>query len=179
MYIPHVVQPPPPQKKSWITFLPSFYHKVRLVEGSSPSEGRVEVFANGAWGTVCDDDWDLKDAAVICRQLGFPGAESALRYAAFGRGDEGQGILLDDVKCNGHEVTVFLCPHSGVGIHSCGHYEDAGVRCALQNGKGSPWYNTFSFQPVPSHLVILIVLFSFFPWHSVFFTPLCTYMHFT
>ena len=103
--------------------------KVRLANGNSPNEGRVEVFWNGTWGTVCDDSWDLYDATVICRELGFDGARvEAFSRAAFGAG-EGMAILLDEVDCEGDEATVFDCPHGGLTRHNCRHSEDAGVRC--------------------------------------------------
>ncbi|XP_038052405.1 deleted in malignant brain tumors 1 protein-like [Patiria miniata] len=100
---------------------------VRLVGGSDSMEGRVEVFWNGAWGTVCDDLWDLRDATVICRELGFREAYAAPIGAAFGEGTV--DIVLDDVRCTGNEETVFDCPARSLGVHDCVHSEDAGVRC--------------------------------------------------
>ncbi|XP_063962816.1 deleted in malignant brain tumors 1 protein-like isoform X2 [Lytechinus pictus] len=101
---------------------------IRLVGGSSPTEGRVEVFVNNAWGTVCDDLWDMNDANVACRQLGFGRATSAPGNARYGQGSG--SILLDNLGCTGGESSLFSCSHNGVGSHNCGHGEDAGVVCS-------------------------------------------------
>ncbi|CAB4000670.1 deleted in malignant brain tumors 1 -like, partial [Paramuricea clavata] len=106
--------------------------EVRLV-GGSHNEGRVEVYYKGQWGTVCDDNWDIRDARVVCRQLGFQDAEAAYQ----GRNvPDGTGrIWLDDVYCRGHESALFSCRHSGWETHNCGHSEDAGVRCNVTGGR--------------------------------------------
>ena len=97
------------------------------MNGADSSEGRVEVFLSEMWGTVCDDAWDLRDASVVCRQLGFPLAKEAVSHAAFGPGVH--PILLDYVGCGGDEHTLMDCSHSGIGKSRCDHTEDAGVRC--------------------------------------------------
>ena len=101
---------------------------VRLVGGSSNLEGRVEVLYNGVWGTVCDDHWDIDDAQVICRQLGFVAASQATSRAIFGQGTG--TIWLDDVQCRGNETRIENCPNRGWGVHNCYHSEDAGVVCS-------------------------------------------------
>ncbi|CAI5674141.1 unnamed protein product [Oreochromis niloticus] len=96
--------------------------------GSTRCSGRVEIYHSGSWGTVCDDDWDLKDAEVVCRQLHCWAAVSVHKSAHFGEGT-GQ-IWLDDVACYGSESSLTECRHRGFGTHDCGHNEDAGVTCS-------------------------------------------------
>ena len=84
---------------------------------------------DGVWGTVCDDSWDLRDAQVVCRQLGFPDALRAPGSAHFGQGSG--KILLDDVQCTGNERSIEECRHSGWGIENCAHSEDASVICSM------------------------------------------------
>ena len=100
---------------------------LRLVGGSTYKEGRVEMYYNSVWGTVCDDSWDYLDARVVCRQLGFGYYGTALTGSSV---PDGSGtIWLDDVRCSGYETHILNCPRNAVGSHNCVHHEDAGVRC--------------------------------------------------
>ncbi|XP_061534873.1 uromodulin-like [Phycodurus eques] len=100
---------------------------VRLVNSDNRCSGRVEVYHNGQWGTVCDDIWVLTNAKVVCRQLDCGRARSALHSAAFGQGSG--PIWLDDVRCLGNETSITSCQHRGFGRHNCVHREDASVVC--------------------------------------------------
>lgn len=102
---------------------------MRLVGGAGPCQGRVEILHGGLWGTVCDDDWGLPDAAVVCRQLGCGAALAATTNAFFGYGTG--HILLDNVHCEGGEPRLAACLSLGWGVHNCGHHEDAGALCAV------------------------------------------------
>ncbi|NWS71562.1 SRB4D protein, partial [Crotophaga sulcirostris] len=101
---------------------------LRLVNGSHRCEGRVEMFYLSQWGTVCDDAWDLRDAGVVCRQLGCGRAVAAWGEARYGRGDG--LIFLDNLKCRGHEPSLLRCSHIRWDVHNCDHSEDAGATCA-------------------------------------------------
>ncbi len=100
---------------------------VRLRGGEAAWEGRVELYHEGHWGTVCDDDWGRTDAAVVCRQLGWPLAEDAVHGAHYGAG---QGpIWMGAVDCDGEEDRLVDCPFGGWGRTDCDHLDDAGVVC--------------------------------------------------
>jgi len=107
---------------------------VRLSDGYY-NFGRVEIFHDRTWGTVCDDNWDIEDAAVVCRMLGFKYAWTAMSFGVsvteqgvdlYGTGP----IWLDDVNCIGNESSISECSHNGWLVHNCDHLEDAGVLCS-------------------------------------------------
>ncbi|XP_067469617.1 lysyl oxidase homolog 3B isoform X4 [Thunnus thynnus] len=91
------------------------------------NEGRIELFYKGEWGTICDDDFSINNANVLCRQLGFVSATGWTHSAKYGKG---QGkIWLDNVLCNGAEKSIEFCKSRGWGNSDCTHDEDAGVVC--------------------------------------------------
>ncbi|KFP51409.1 Macrophage receptor MARCO, partial [Cathartes aura] len=100
----------------------NFNHFIRIAEGGR--RGRVEVFHQGSWGTICDDGWSTQDATVVCRMLGYNRALSAFTATA-GTGQ----IWLDDVNCRGNELSILDCQKPDWGVNNCSHNEDAGVEC--------------------------------------------------
>nr|XP_014354167.1 PREDICTED: deleted in malignant brain tumors 1 protein-like [Latimeria chalumnae] len=110
--------------------------QVRLVNGPNQCSGRVEVYHSGEWGTVCDDDWGMEDAEVVCREIGCGSAVSAPGSAAFG---QGTGMIwLDDVVCTPAAASIFNCMAKPWGNTNSGHGEDTGVVCSASFQSFSP-----------------------------------------
>ena len=114
--------------------------EVRLLDGPEAREGRLEVFHDGRWGTVCDDRMGEADngaAGVACRLLGYEDGSPVFgTYGRPGVSEAAQPIWLDDLHCpdgldrhGDTPATLFDCHHAGPGLHNCDHGEDVGVRC--------------------------------------------------
>ncbi|MCA9561646.1 MAG: scavenger receptor cysteine-rich domain-containing protein, partial [Myxococcales bacterium] len=99
---------------------------VRLVDGDTPNQGRIEVLLNDQWGTVCNDSFSVGDGEVACRQLGYPGAVRVFTGAS-----GVDPIWLDEVACVGDEARLVDCPANPVGENDCAHGEDISVECLL------------------------------------------------
>ncbi|KAJ8264205.1 hypothetical protein GJAV_G00146430, partial [Gymnothorax javanicus] len=100
---------------------------VRLKDGGKLCEGRVEVYHEGQWGTVCDDNWQKTHAGVVCRQLGC-GDVAVHGTSSFGPGSG--KIWIDEISCKGSESTLKDCGIPEWGKHDCDHVEDIGVVCS-------------------------------------------------
>ena len=109
---------------------------MRLVGGSSPESGRVEVYNDGEWGTICDNIWDPAHGAVVCRELGYSELYSNDGIAEYG---QGEGPILAGVICTGNEAKLKDCGWGLWDTLACTHSEDVGITC--QTGTSS-----FAFQ---------------------------------
>ncbi|KAM6067924.1 scavenger receptor cysteine-rich type 1 protein M130-like [Theristicus caerulescens] len=102
--------------------------ELRLVAGGGPCAGRVEVKLRGHWGSVADDNWDMKDAEVVCQQLGCGSAAGA--YLARARFSQGEGpVSLALVECSGDEAALWECQIRGWGPYRGIHDFDTAVVC--------------------------------------------------
>ena len=119
---------------------------VRLVGGPGRCSGRVEVLVQDTWGTVCDDLWDLAEAAVVCRQLECGQAAAAPPGAHFGAGSG--KIALDNMQCVGSESHLGQCVRGGEAGHNCGHLEDASVVCTGERPLSVPAWRAAPVAPL-------------------------------
>ena len=78
--------------------------------------GRVEVFYQGKWGKICRNEWDINDANVVCKQLGFQSAVA--EFIGMNTTDENVFIAMSNVACTGQESFLASCKRLD-GIHKC------------------------------------------------------------
>jgi len=113
---------------------------VRLVGTNVSHVGQVEIQYNGTWGSVCHVYWDIQDAHVICRMLGYKEAEGPIVYI------EGEPtttrILMDPdgVRCSGKEKSIAECSRLGWWTAYCSYKALAGVVCKVAEGKKGKHY---------------------------------------
>ncbi|CAH3165697.1 unnamed protein product [Pocillopora meandrina] len=107
--------------------------KIRLAGSSMTYAGRIEVNIAGVWGTIRNRGWNITSAHVACKELGYPGAETAILFATetFGQG-EGP-VWMSNLNCQGHESTLWECSWSRIAGIYWDHYNDAGVICRVED----------------------------------------------
>ncbi|XP_048012018.1 antigen WC1.1-like [Megalobrama amblycephala] len=114
---------PSPHQRQCSNHLP-----LRLSGGKGRCSGRLEVYHNAVWGSVCDDLWDISDAQVVCRQMGCGAALRADGNSVFGAGE---GVVwLKGVECRGNEIHLWDCPLSLKNHTDCSNKDHAGLTCA-------------------------------------------------
>ena len=102
------------------------------IAGNNPYTGRIEVFFNDHWGTICDNGWNIDAGRVACKQLGFDRVSQVFSGASHGQGTG--PIWINAVNCFGNESSISSCGHSGWGNHeNCTHSQDASVTCSYDS----------------------------------------------
>ncbi|KAL0148678.1 hypothetical protein M9458_056005, partial [Cirrhinus mrigala] len=119
---------------------------LRLSGGEGRCSGRLEVYHNAVWGSVCDDQWDISDAQVVCRQLVCGAALRADGNSVFGAGES--VVWLNRIECRGNEIHLWDCPLSLNNHTDCSHKEHAGLTCADLSVSTAPATTTSASPPV-------------------------------
>ncbi len=102
---------------------PELEYSLRIAGGGT--EGRLEIWHDGSWGSVCDDGFDYEELAIACMQMGMHPVGISEGYL-----DDGE-IWLDDIQCIGNESRLQECEHRPLGDHDCTHEEDVWIACEI------------------------------------------------
>jgi len=102
--------------------------EIRLVNGASELDGRVEVCFGNLWGTICHNSWDNRDAGVICKQLFGPSFGGyAINGSRFGSGH--MPTVVYNMNCNGTEENLMACSIASFTRSNCNDSTVAGIEC--------------------------------------------------
>ena len=110
-----------------ISAVPTYCPPVRLVGGNSKNEGRVEIYYNNTWGTVCNTYWGSSDSNTVCQQLGYTGATRS--YLSPLIDQENAPVWMDRVGCGSLDICLGKCSFTGFGNNRCTHSQDVFVNC--------------------------------------------------
>ncbi|PFX29780.1 Lysyl oxidase-like 2 [Stylophora pistillata] len=103
-------------------------HEVRIRGGANHLEGRVEVFHDGKWGTVCADGWGIEEAMIVCRQLNLGFASDAITNQTFSQTD--LEVIMSGVQCHVNDISIYNCEHDEWTNTTCSDKKkSAGVAC--------------------------------------------------
>lgn len=108
---------------------------IRLLGGATEHEGRLQVYLNKTWGTVCDYGWSIIDAALVCHQLGLAlnPLDWRMQRSEVPSAGTTEDVLLSHVRCTEQDTDVTKCraerASKGEFFNSCSHDHDVGLRC--------------------------------------------------
>ncbi|XP_053388860.1 scavenger receptor cysteine-rich domain superfamily protein-like, partial [Mercenaria mercenaria] len=108
---------------------------IRLVNGDTPHSGRIEVFHNNKWGTVCEKGFTKADAQVVCQTIGYNvSTDLAIVIDKYDSGYTPYNVMIRNLTCIGNESDISLCPSNewDSGYENCpysGSYQSVGVNC--------------------------------------------------
>ncbi|WAR21590.1 L3BPA-like protein, partial [Mya arenaria] len=118
--------------KTWITegecqqySSPLEIQDMRLSNGQSERDGRVELKVFDTWGTICENGFGLAEANVICHMIGFPPAQAVYGVDTYGQGTG--PIFVDDLSCGQSDTHINNCTY--VTYDDCTHLHDVAVKC--------------------------------------------------
>ncbi|RWS26925.1 uncharacterized protein B4U80_09870, partial [Leptotrombidium deliense] len=105
---------------------------VRLVDGSNPAEGRLQIRVNNQWHSVCTNskNWTETDIRVACHQMGF---ETGVWYQWFKKYNDTKQLMLENANCTGEESVIEQCSNWNkrqIGSGICDYHLDIGIKCS-------------------------------------------------
>ncbi|XP_071964552.1 uncharacterized protein [Antedon mediterranea] len=109
---------------------------IRLADGPNPFQGRLEIYHDESWGTVCSDGWNENNAQVVCRQLGFLGGVLLDNVVNKYPVPSNISIHLSNVVCDGLEPALTECQYNGWSVNGCNHEQDVNVYCKVHSYRG-------------------------------------------
>ena len=132
----------------WLVTFVLFVGDIRLVDGGAPNQGRVEIYINDSWWTICDNWFGYDEGRVVCKQLGLPALYDVYYGGTFGQGNGSR--LREEYNCQGSETSLLNCSKTGYISYSCDRWDDVGITCGplVKAGMWSGIYTALQLMKV-------------------------------